>query len=132
MINYSKSLQNIIACLSIAALLAGCQSMGMGVDPSKISAVSELPAATDRDWPDQKQDVLNQRARVELGLIRSPVLENYLNGLYNKIKKQAGVPNWQGKVYIVANSSNRTTLSSPVTTLLQAIEVTIDSVRILQ
>ena len=105
MINYSKSLQNIIACSSLVALLAGCQSMGMGVDPSKISAVSELPAATDRDWPDQKQDVLNQRARVELGLIRSPVLENYLNGLYNKIKKQAGVPNWQGKVYIVANSN---------------------------
>lgn len=105
MINTTQSLQKSIAMTSVAVLLAGCQSMGMGVDPSKISAVSTLPAPADREWPDQKQDVLNQRARVELGLIRSPELESYLNGLYVKIKKQAGVANWQGKVYLVANSN---------------------------
>ena len=105
MLNHPKLLHKIIASISVVLLLAGCQSMGMGVDPSKISAVSTLPAPADREWPDQKQDVLNQRARVELGLIRSPELEGYLNVLYSKIKKQAGFPNWQGKVYIVANSN---------------------------
>lgn len=100
----SIKLRQLFAIASVV-LLAGCQSMGMGVDPSKITAVSSLPTPAEREWPDQKQDVLNQRARVELGLIRSPELENYLNGLYAKIKKQAGVPNWQGKVYIVANSN---------------------------
>ena len=105
MMNTPFSLHKIIGIATTIAVLAGCQSMGMGVDPSKITAVSTLPTAAERDWPDQKQDVLNQRARVELGLIRSTELEGYLNGLYSKIKKQAGVPSWQGKAYIVANSN---------------------------
>lgn len=57
-----------------------------------------------RTWPDPAQDVLNQRAR-GFGLVHAPELQRYLNGLYTRIKAQAGVPAWPGEVHIVANES---------------------------
>ncbi|QOY93915.1 M48 family metalloprotease [Massilia sp. UMI-21] len=57
-----------------------------------------------RTWPDPAQDVLNQRAR-GFGLVHAPELQRYLNGLYSRIKTQAGVPTWPGGVQIVANEA---------------------------
>ena len=89
-----------LSCLLASALLAGCQSMGSG---GGLSPTADLPPPESRTWANQSEDVLNQRATV-YGLIRAPELEKYLNGLYAKIKKQAGVPEWQGSVYLLGTS----------------------------
>lgn len=93
-------LQNTLSVVLAAAFLAGCQSMGSG---GGLSPTAELPPPEPRTWASQSEDVLNQRATV-YGLIRAPELEKYLNGLYAIIKRQAGVPEWQGSVYLLGTT----------------------------
>lgn len=99
--------------IGVASLLAGCQatmpkSLADLSLPSfataTLSPVAPLPPPQARTWPDQAQDVLNQRAR-GFGLVNAPELQSYLNGLYARIKKQAGVPGWQGGVYLLASDA---------------------------
>lgn len=59
----------------------------------------EKPA--ERQWADARVDELNQRAR-GMGLVPFPLAQQYLNGLYQKLKVAAGVPGWPGNVHIVA------------------------------
>ena len=96
--------------------LAGCESIpksiadipgipGIGKDArTKASPVGALPPPVPRTWPNEAQDVLNQRAR-GFGLVNAPDMQRYLNGLYARIKKQAGVLDWPGSVHIVANEA---------------------------
>lgn len=90
----------VLALLPIA--IAGCQTVpGKG---ASILPTGELPKASARDWPNAKYDELNQRAK-GYGLARIPGLKAYLDGLLVKIKKQSGVPDWPGEVFILATSS---------------------------
>lgn len=94
-------------------LMTGCAT-GPGGMPALSFAEPGAGAAPDplaplapprpRVWPDPAQDVLNQRAR-GFGLVHAPDLQRYLNGLYARIKAQAGVAAWPGEVHIVANES---------------------------
>ena len=71
---------------------------------TSIPPTGDLPSPTARTWPSAEQDILNQQAR-GYGLARMPELETYLNGLYSRIKSAAGVPDWQGSVFILATST---------------------------
>jgi len=102
----------LIAALGFG-LLAGCATMpaGMPALPFSGAGAGNLPnplgplaPPQPRVWPDTSQDVLNQRAR-GFGLVNAPELQRYLDGLYARIKAQAGVPAWPGGVHIVANES---------------------------
>lgn len=103
------------ACLFTLALLVlpGCESVPKSLADipvigknarSQASPVGELAPPVPRTWPGEAQDVLNQRAR-GFGLVNAPEMQRYLNGLYTRIKKQAGVPDWPGSVHIVANEA---------------------------
>lgn len=102
----------LLAAAACAGLLAGCGSMPAGVpgvaaagqDSAVPSASGPLAPPVARVWPDQAQDVLNQRVR-NYGLVHAPDMQRYLNGLYARIKTQAGVPGWPGQVYILADES---------------------------
>lgn len=95
-------------------LLAGCETMpktiaeiripGIGKDSAPPNPVGELAPPAARTWPDEAQDVLNQRAR-DFGLVNAPELQRYLNQLYARIKAQAGVPAWPGGVHILASDA---------------------------
>lgn len=96
------------AILLALAALSGCQHMPqslsdlpIGVGPRNIALTAELPAPAARTWPDAEQDVLNQRAR-GYGLANIPGLQKYLDELLARIKVRAGVPDWPGRVYILA------------------------------
>lgn len=94
-------------------LLSGCETMpktiaelpfmGKNSDPIP-SPAGDLAPPIARTWPDAGQDVLNQRAR-GFGLVNAPEMQRYLNGLYARIKTQAGVPAWPGTVHILANEA---------------------------
>lgn len=84
--------------IASAGLLAGCQTLSFA---PKVTPMTELPKPTARTCPDEKIDVLNQRSR-GYGLARLPRLEAYLNDLYARIKKQAGVADWPGRVYLLS------------------------------
>ena len=84
-------------------VLAGCETMPKSLpslsslsslpflsQASPVSPTAALPPPAARAWPDVAQDVLNQRAR-GFGLVNSPDLQRYLNGVYARIKTQAGV-----------------------------------------
>lgn len=101
--------------LALAVLaLPGCETMprklselpvvGKSVGGTQPSPVGELAPPAPRTWPNAAQDVLNQRAR-GFGLVNAPDLQRYLNGLYARIKQQAGVPDWPGSVHILANEA---------------------------
>lgn len=83
---------------SIASLPVVSQLRGS--TPS--NPLAELPPPVARNWPDARQDVLNQRAR-GFGLVNAPELQRYLNGLLARIKTAAGVPNWPGGVHVLAS-----------------------------
>ena len=103
-----------LLCMTIwLGLLAGCAAVPGGVPGlpyggsgagTVANPVGPLAPPQARSWPDSGQDVLNQRAR-GFGLVHAPDLQRYLNGLYARIKAQAGVPGWPGGVQIVANES---------------------------
>ena len=105
----------LFALAVVLALLpmAGCETIpksiadipGLGKDAkTQASPVGNLAPPVSRTWPNEAQDVLNQRAR-GFGLVNAPDMQRYLNGLYARIKKQAGVPDWPGSVHIVANEA---------------------------
>lgn len=104
-------LRSAVCALSFT-LMAGCQNMPKGMSEFPFtgknnptaSPVGELSPPVERTWPNQAQDVLNQRAR-SFGLVNAPEMQRYLNGLYARIKTQAGVPAWPGQVYILANDA---------------------------
>lgn len=92
-------------------VLTGCETMpkGMSALPflsqaSPVSLTAALPPPAARAWPDVAQDVLNQRAR-GFGLVNAPDLQRYLNGVYARIKTQAGVAGWPGGVHILASDA---------------------------
>lgn len=94
-------------------LLAGCETMPKSLASvpllNQISAPKPHPTAplappSERTWPDGAQDVINQRAR-GFGLVNSPEIKRYLDGLYSRIKAQAGVANWPGGVHILASDA---------------------------
>ncbi|MDW5441170.1 M48 family metallopeptidase [Polaromonas sp. SM01] len=101
------------AFVATLALLAGCKTMPtslaelpfasqLGAAP--LSPTAALPPPSERTWPTVAQDELNQRAR-GFGLVNAPEMQRYLNGLYARIKTQAGVPDWPGSVHILANEA---------------------------
>lgn len=105
-----RTLQTGALALALT-LLVGCETMPKGM-PSlpfltpavPVSPVAALPPPVARTWPDSAQDVLNQRAR-GFGLVNAPELQRYLNGVYARIKTQAGVGNWPGGVHILASDA---------------------------
>ncbi len=116
--NRSRPLKRRLPALAFALALlplAGCESIpksmadlpsipGIGKKQAPTSPVGEIAPPVARTWPNEAQDVLNQRAR-GFGLVNAPDLQRYLNGLYARIKKQAGVPDWPGGVHILANEA---------------------------
>ncbi|PIY28615.1 MAG: Zn dependent protease [Comamonadaceae bacterium CG_4_9_14_3_um_filter_60_33] len=101
------------AMSTLLALLMGCESIPKNLKELPLvntftseqpSPKADLPPPIERSWPDSNQDVLNQRAR-GFGLVNSPELGRYLNGLYGRIKTQAGVPAWPGGVHILASDA---------------------------
>lgn len=101
-------LARLAALLVAGGLLAGCESVpkvagvvGMQSTPKTL----ELPPKPQaRSWADAQEEVLNSRA-TGYGLVYLPEMEKYLTGLLQKIRTEAGVPDWPGKVYITASSS---------------------------
>ena len=94
-------------------LLSGCATVpgGMPALPFAGPSATALPNPLGpleppraRAWPDPLQDVLNQRAR-GFGLVNAPELQRYLNGLYARLKAEAGVPGWPGGVHLLASES---------------------------
>lgn len=92
-------------------LLAGCKTIPESISSlpiiNKIAGkapdpLAPLPPPVARTWPDVRKDVVNQRAR-GFGLVHAPELQKYLNDLLAKIKKAAGVPEWQGGVHVLAS-----------------------------
>ena len=72
--------------------------------PTPPLKVGMVPPAPEHKWMSVEDDLKENRALGD-GLIPIPKLEEYLNGLYAKLKTSAGVPAWPGKVYIVADTS---------------------------
>lgn len=105
---HARQLALPLLCLS---LLVGCKTIPESISSlpiiNKISGKAPdpqapLPAPVGRTWPDVRKDVVNQRAR-GFGLVHAPELQKYLNDLLAKIKKAAGVPEWQGGVHLLAS-----------------------------
>ena len=101
------------ALSTLLVLLSGCESipknlkelpLANSVTSAPLSPKADLPPPQERIWPDSAQDVLNQRAR-GFGLVNSPELERYLNGLYARIKTQARVTDWPGGIHILASDA---------------------------
>lgn len=69
-----------------------------------LSPTAALAPPSERTWPNAAHDVLNQRAR-GFGLVNAPDMQRYLNGLYARIKTQAGVSDWPGEVHVLASDS---------------------------
>jgi beta-barrel assembly-enhancing protease len=97
-----------LLCIS---LLAGCKTMPESITSlpiiNKIAGKAPdpqapLPPPVARTWPDVRKDVVNQRAR-GFGLVHAPELQKYLNDLLARIKRAAGVPDWQGGVHVLAS-----------------------------
>lgn len=99
----------VVAVCATAVLLSACESLPeAGKKLSDLTGIKtgmragELPPVpAARTWPDAALDVRNQRARGD-GLVDMPHMQAYLNGLLQKIKQAAGVPQWPGAVYITA------------------------------
>ena len=97
--------------LLCVSLLAGCKTIPESITSlpiiNKIAGKAPdpqaaLPPPVARTWPDVRKDVVNQRAR-GFGLVNAPELQKYLNDLLAKIKKAAGVPEWQGSVHVLGS-----------------------------
>lgn len=96
-------------CIAAAAL-TGCKTLPSNPVTEALNISSKpqtlkLPAAPEvRDWVDMEQEVINNRA-TNAGLVNIPSVQKYLDALLQQIRTEAGVPNWPGKVYINADSS---------------------------
>ncbi|MFA9217500.1 MAG: M48 family metallopeptidase, partial [Sphingomonadaceae bacterium] len=69
-----------------------------------ILQLGELPPAPPHTWTDAAADLNENRAHGN-GLVHLPALRAYLNQLYQNLKQTAGVPDWPGEVYIVADTT---------------------------
>lgn len=94
----------LTGCETIPKNLSDIPVIGKSIGGAQPNPVGDLAPPVARSWPNAAQDVLNQRAR-GFGLVNAPDLQRYLNGLYARIKKQAGVPEWPGSVHILANEA---------------------------
>lgn len=96
-------------CIAAAAL-TGCKTLPSNPVAEVFNISSPpptlaLPAAPEvREWVDMGQEVINNRA-TNAGLVSIPSVQKYLDELLQKIRTEAGVPDWPGKVYINADSS---------------------------
>ena len=90
--------------------LAGCDSLPAH-KVSEVLSLKTTPKTLDlptapvnaTEWADADQEQLQNRVE-GFGLVHMPKMETYLNGLLHKVRTEAGVPQWPGKVYILANS----------------------------
>lgn len=90
-----------LALTTSAACFAGIFDFINSSNTPSLEPGQALPPATDRKWESSEVDVLSQRSR-GYGLVNLPIAQDYLNGLLQTIKAKAGVPDWPGKVYILA------------------------------
>ncbi|MFT4172243.1 MAG: M48 family metallopeptidase [Rhodocyclaceae bacterium] len=114
MIRILRLKRHAVAAAILLACLSACQNMPQismpGASAKPVATwendpLAALPPPESRTgWMNADSDQLNQRAN-GFGLVRMPDMQAYLNGLYAKIKTQAGVPNWPGKVFITASST---------------------------
>ena len=98
------------AVLAAALALSGCntmptssltQALNIQTGPKTLDLAPAPVNAT--EWSDGDKEHLKNRAE-GYGLVHMPQMEKFLNGLQQKIREEAGVPSWPGKVYITANS----------------------------
>lgn len=97
-------------CAVLALMLGGCETLSKSPVAEVLKTSSGPttldfpPPPTDASvWEDPDLEHLKNRAE-GFGLVPMPRMEKYLNGLLEKVRKEAGVPHWPGKVYITANS----------------------------
>ncbi|WP_194723855.1 M48 family metallopeptidase [Noviherbaspirillum malthae] len=98
------SLGMLSGCVTTVKRLADLPAKGTVSSTEETSPVGALSPPTERAWPNATQDVLNQRAR-NFGLVNAPEMQRYLNGLYARLKTQAGVAGWPGTVHILATDA---------------------------
>lgn len=98
------------AVLSLVMGLSACKTMPTNSVTQALNIQTgpkslDFPAApVDATvWEDAEQEHLHNRAR-GYGLVHMPAMEKFLNGLLAKVRAEAGVPQWPGKVYITADS----------------------------
>lgn len=103
-----QMLARLAALVVAGGLLAGCESVpkvaGVVGIQSTPKTLELPPKPQPRSWADAQEEVLNSRA-TGYGLVYVPEMEKYLTGLLQKIRTEAGVPDWPGKVYVTASSS---------------------------
>lgn len=92
------------ACANLP-IPAGLASLAPGA-PQKavVTTAGELPAAPPHTWPDAKQDLNDHRAD-GWGLVSMPEMEQYLNGLLQKIKVATGTADWPVTVHVTSDTS---------------------------
>ncbi len=112
-----QSPKRVGVILIATTLLTGCQHLPQGLDqlPFMQSSASDAREITgpitppaERSWLDIQHDIAQQKAQGH-GLVHMPHMQDYLNGLLQRIKVAAGVPEWPGKVYILATSDMNAT-----------------------
>lgn len=92
-----------------AALLAALSWMAAAptaaaAEIPAVAGVAELPPPPPHVWADARASLDDNRVHGN-GLVSMPVLQQYLDGLYAKLKASAGVPDWPGSVYISADTT---------------------------
>jgi Zn-dependent protease with chaperone function len=96
----------LIAAAWLCAAALPSVSAGAAETPAitAILQLGELPPAPPHTWADAKVDANENRAYGN-GLVHLPALRVYLNQLYQNLKESAGVADWPGEVYIVADTT---------------------------
>ncbi len=98
------------AAMAAALALTACntlptsgltQALNIQTGPKTLELAPAPVNAT--EWSDGDKEHLQNRAE-GYGLVHMPAMEIFLNGLQQKIRQEAGVPSWPGKVYITADS----------------------------
>lgn len=102
---------SIWALLAVAVISAGCQTTSdfmPGLVPSPQPAIQSMPKEyiPSSLAIGKERDINNQRVQGD-SVVRNAVLEEYLNGLLNRIKEETGIPNLAGTVYVTSNQSLR-------------------------
>lgn len=99
------------ACADVKMPAALSNLGGSKTEGPMLDKVGELPPPPARSWPDPKLDLDNARAD-GWGLVSSPDMEQYLNGLLATIKKTAGTPGYPGSVHVIGDPSLNANSSS--------------------
>ena len=94
-----------VAGLALAFGVLSTQALAGGAaEVPVVTTVIELPPAPPHQWTDPQANLNDNRIHGN-GLVSMPALQQYLNGLYAKLKASAGVPEWPGSVYISADTT---------------------------